>query len=145
MTAPLYIHATAFAVDEAAILVSGSSKAGKSTLAEALMAQAQGAGHIAELIGDDRVGLTVEAGLLIVRPHPAILGLIERRGTGIISRPFRPQAPVRLEIALTGRAEEKPVWSHNERLPGHCLPVLVTPPRPAAEALWPLVLERLAP
>jgi hypothetical protein len=128
-----YVHASAFALDDAAILISGPSKAGKSTLAEALIAHAQRLGHHAEWIGDDRVGLFDEAGTLLVRPHPAIAGLIERRGTGIIAVPFQPQAAARLEIALTGPIGEAPSLSRIERLPGLSLPLLVVQPRPAAE------------
>jgi serine kinase of HPr protein (carbohydrate metabolism regulator) len=140
MKSPLYIHASAIALDDAAILISGASKAGKSTLAEALIALAQASGHRAALIGDDRVGLVEEAGALLVRPHPAIAGLIERRGVGIAHVPFQPQAVARLEIALTAPLGEAPAWSRIERVPGLSLPLLVVQPRPQAEALWPLVL-----
>lgn len=140
-TAPVYIHATAIVIDGYGILISGRSKAGKSTLAEALILAARAGGLDAMLIGDDRVGLSVEEQRLFVSPHPAIAGLIERRGTGIVAMPYQPQAQVSFEIALTG--EGKPRTGRVERMPGAFIPALVIPPRTEASALLPLVLAAL--
>ncbi len=84
---PLYVHATAIAIGAGGILISGRSKAGKSHLAEALLALARAEGLEALLVGDDRVGLISEAGGIVAMPHPAIAGLIERRGRAF--SPFR--------------------------------------------------------
>lgn len=138
---PVYIHATAIAISEHGILISGPSKAGKSTLAEALIAAAGTAGLHAILIGDDRVGLRAEGGSLLVSAHPAIAGLIEQRGTGILHVPYQAQAQTVLEIALTGEGE--PRQDRFERWPGMFIPALVVPPLPDASALLPLVLAAL--
>jgi HPr kinase/phosphorylase len=140
-TAPVYVHATAIVIDGHGILISGCSKAGKSTLAEALIAAARADGLEALLIGDDRVGLRLEEQRLLVSPHPAIAGLIERRGTGIVAVPHQGQAQVSFEIALSGEGEPQTV--RVERLPGAFIPALVIPPRTEASALLPLVLAAL--
>lgn len=138
---PLYIHATAIAVSGQGILISGRSKAGKSTLAEHLITQAQARGLSALLIGDDRIGLQVREGRIMLTPHPLIAGMIERRGTGILTVPHCAEAPAAFEIALDGEGEPRP--ARFERLPGHEIPGLVVGPRPDVSALFPLVLAAL--
>lgn len=142
-SAPRYIHATAVAIDGHGILISGVSKAGKSTLAEALIAEARANGHLAEFIGDDRIGLLAHAGAIEIAPHPSIAGLIERRGRGIESISYRPSARARLEIRLDGGADEIRLAGSVERLPGLRLSRIVAPQRPAATLLLPLVLAAL--
>lgn len=138
---PLYIHATAIAISGQGVLISGRSKAGKSTLAEHLIAEARARGLAAMLIGDDRIGLEVKDGRIMLTPHPAIAGLIERRGTGILAVPHCAEAPAAFEIALSSEGEPRP--SRFEWLPGHEVPGLVTGPRPDVSALFPLVLAAL--
>lgn len=138
---PVYIHATAIAIGGQGILMSGRSKAGKSTLAERLIAEAQSCGLDAILIGDDRIGLSIIDQGIRLTPHPAIAGLIERRGTGIVPVPYREGAIARFEIALVEGAVLAPV--RFEPLPGHPIPGLVVGPRPDASALFPLVLAAL--
>ena len=77
------LHATAVVIGEAGVLIRGVSGAGKSTLAEALIAEAAHRGLFGRLIGDDRIRLSSSGGRLTARPHPALAGLIERRGVGI--------------------------------------------------------------
>ena len=79
-----YIHATAVVVAEGAVLIRGVSGAGKSQLALALMAEARRRGLFTRLIGDDRVAVTMAGGRALVRGHPAVSGLIEERGTGLL-------------------------------------------------------------
>lgn len=78
-------HATALVIGEKGVLLTGASGAGKSALAERLVAEARARGLFARLIGDDRIALAVEKGRLIASCHPAIQGRIERRGIGIIA------------------------------------------------------------
>ncbi|WOJ89833.1 hypothetical protein RZS28_00520 [Methylocapsa polymorpha] len=95
-----YVHASAVAIKEAAVLIRGQSGAGKSSLALALIAAAENAGFFARLIGDDRINLENHGGRLIARGHPLILGRIERRGQGILEIPFLAAAVVGLVIDL---------------------------------------------
>ena len=101
----LSLHATAVMIGEAGLLIRGSSGAGKSSLAFALIAAAGGAGFFARLVGDDRVEIEARSGRLIARGHPAILGQIERRGQGIFEMAALPAAIVRMVILLAGAAE----------------------------------------
>lgn len=80
-----YRHATALVIGEKGLLLTGASGAGKSALAERLIAEARARGLFARLIGDDRIALAVENKRLIATSHPAIRGQVERRGIGIFA------------------------------------------------------------
>jgi HPr kinase/phosphorylase len=95
-----YLYATAIVTGEAGVLIRGPSGAGKSSLAFALIAAVEGAGHFARLVGDDRIGIEAHGGRLIAHSHPSILGKIERRGQGIVEVQFLPAAVIRLVIGL---------------------------------------------
>lgn len=142
---PLYVHATAIAIGAAGILISGRSKSGKSHLAEALLALARAHGLEAFLVGDDRIGLIAEASGLVAMPHPAIAGLIERRGTGIFVVPHRAEVRVALEIALDANGPAEPETDRAQRLPGFFLLRLTTGEQPDARLLFPLVVAALTP
>lgn len=94
MNAPIFRHATALVIGEKAVLIEGPPGAGKSELADTLIAEAGARGLFARLVGDDRVGLSISGGRLIVSPHPAIAGLMERRGNGIAEIAHHPAAVV---------------------------------------------------
>jgi serine kinase of HPr protein (carbohydrate metabolism regulator) len=93
-----YIHATAVIIAETGILIRGRSGAGKSGLALALLARGEQARLFARLVGDDRVAIEACNGRLLVRPHPAIAGSIEKRGEGILRLPFEAKSVVRLVV-----------------------------------------------
>ncbi|MCU0820494.1 MAG: aldolase [Beijerinckiaceae bacterium] len=142
---PLYVHATVIALGAAGILISGRSKAGKSHLAEALLALAEAEGLDALLVGDDRVGLLAEGGGILAMPHPAIAGLIERRGTGILAVSHRAEARLLLEIALEADGPADPEADRVERLPGLFILRFTTGEQPVAKRLFPLVVAALTP
>ena len=98
------VHATAVVIDEGGILIEGRSGSGKSSLALALLDDARTRGRFGRLVGDDRVLLTARHGRLVARPHPAVAGLVERRGLGLLREPHEPACVVRLVVALVGRA-----------------------------------------
>ena len=95
------VHASAVRIGNRAVLIRGPSGSGKSRLAFDLILAGR-AGQIAPaiLIGDDRVHLGVSAGALIVRPEPALAGLIEIRGLGIRRCDFAEEAVVGLLVDL---------------------------------------------
>lgn len=95
------VHASAVLVGDTAVLIRGPSGSGKSRLAFALILAGR-ARQIpaAILVGDDRVNLSEQHGRLIVRPAPALTGLIELRGLGIRRCAFAPSAPVGLVVDL---------------------------------------------
>lgn len=86
---PPTLHATAVARDGLGVLLLGPSGAGKSDLALRLIRL----GFV--LIADDRV--VIEGG--VARPPPALAGLLEVRGLGIV-RLAHAVAPLRLAVTL---------------------------------------------
>lgn len=100
MSAPNSIHATAVVVGEDGVLIRGASGAGKSALALALIAAARRAGRFGGLVGDDRLRLSTRHGLLVAVGHPAVAGLIERRGQGLEPHAFETATVVRLVVDL---------------------------------------------
>jgi HPr kinase/phosphorylase len=95
------IHASAVLVGHHAVLIRGPSGSGKSRLAFDLILAGR-AGQIApaRLVGDDRVHLSPHGGELMVRPAPALAGLIEVRGLGIRRCDFAPEARIGLVVDL---------------------------------------------
>ncbi len=101
------IHATCILIRDCGVLITGASGAGKSSLAVRLMALADRQGLYSALVGDDRVLLNAVGDRLIARPHPAIAGLIERRGSGLVPCAFEPSARLGLVIELVGGPLER--------------------------------------
>jgi len=95
------VHASAVQVGNRAVLIRGPSGAGKSRLAfELILAGRAGQIPPTLLVGDDRVHLEARAGHLLVRPAPALAGLIEVYGLGIRRCEFTEEADVGLVIDL---------------------------------------------
>lgn len=99
-----YIHASAVVLGHRGVLIRGVSRAGKSTLADQLVAYVSGQGGFAALVGDDRIALERAGTQVVMRGHPAIAGLIERRGVGIETMPFVENAVLQLVVDLSGSA-----------------------------------------
>ncbi|HEV2955416.1 MAG TPA: HPr kinase/phosphatase C-terminal domain-containing protein [Xanthobacteraceae bacterium] len=97
---PATIHASAVLVGPRAVLIRGPSGSGKSRLAFDLISAAGGSLRFARLVADDRAELETAAGRLLVRPAPALAGLIEVRGLGIRRLPYEPVAVVGLVVDL---------------------------------------------
>lgn len=95
------VHATAVLVGETAILIRGPSGSGKSRLALDLIGLADsGRLRFARLVGDDRVALVAAGGRLLAAPAPALAGLIEARGLGVLKLPYEPVAAIGLIVDL---------------------------------------------
>jgi HPr kinase/phosphorylase len=98
---PASVHASAVLVGSRAVLIRGASGTGKSRLAfELILAGRSGQIPLTQLVGDDRVMLEANGKDLIVRPAPALAGLIEIRGLGIRRCDFAPEAIVNLVVDL---------------------------------------------
>ena len=97
------LHATAVIYGESGVLILGPSGSGKSALALALMARANGAGAFCALIGDDRVFVRKADDRLIARGAANMAGVIERRMVGLITVRHEAAAVVRLAVELCER------------------------------------------
>lgn len=137
------IHASAVLIGAKAALIRGAAGAGKSQLALALIEAARaGALPFARLVADDRALVEVQSGRLLVRPAPALAGLMEVRGLGIRRLPYEPVAVVGLVVDLAAAdADRLPAREAAETaIEGVTLPRLtVAPGTPAL----PLVLAFL--
>ncbi|HLI98774.1 MAG TPA: HPr kinase/phosphatase C-terminal domain-containing protein [Bradyrhizobium sp.] len=102
------IHASAVAVGDRAVLIRGPSGAGKSRLAfDLILAGRAGQMPQATLLGDDRVHVEPTAGKLVIRPAPALAGLIEIHGLGIRRCAFMAEAIVGLVVDLAAADAER--------------------------------------
>jgi serine kinase of HPr protein (carbohydrate metabolism regulator) len=100
LTQTATIHASAVLVGPKAVLIRGPAGSGKSQLAFALIERAA-SGAFARLVADDRAHIAACSGRLLVRPAPALAGLIEVRGLGIRRLPFEALAAVGLLVDLS--------------------------------------------
>lgn len=87
-------HGTAVAVDGAGLLLLGPSGAGKSSMALMLLAMG------AVLVGDDRVRLWRHGGRVMADAAPALAGLVEARGVGILRAAHAGPVPLALVCDL---------------------------------------------
>lgn len=125
MTRASFIHASALVVGERGVLIRGASGAGKSRLAAALRHAAAVEGHFAQLVGDDRVALSARGGRLLAAGHPAIAGLIERRGIGLCKAPVLSPAVIGHVVDLVPESSRMPGDTESTvRLEGVNLPYL---------------------
>ncbi len=101
MTDAPSIHASAVLIGSRAVLIRGPSGSGKSRLAyELIGAGRSGALPFTRLVADDRAHIEAHGGRLLVRPAPALAGLIEVHGLGIRRLVFEPLALVALVVDL---------------------------------------------
>jgi HPr kinase/phosphorylase len=137
------IHASAVLVGERAILIRGPSGSGKSRLAcDLLMAGRAGQIAAARLVGDDRVHVWQHGDDLMVRPAPALAGLIEIRGLGIRRCDYAAEARIGLVVDLDAVDAERlpPPDSLQIRIEGILLPRI---PVGRGFSALPLVLAAL--
>jgi len=92
------IHASAVLIGPRAALIRGPAGAGKSRLVWDLL---QSTLPFTRLVGDDRVHVQAASGHLLVRPAPALAGMVEIRGLGIRRLPYEPVAVAGLVVDLT--------------------------------------------
>jgi len=94
------IHAGAVLIGATALLILGPSGSGKSLTAWRLLHGGFAPGRFTRLVADDRALLAASHGRLLVRPAPALAGLIELRGLGIRRLPHEPVAAVGRAVTL---------------------------------------------
>ncbi|AWB47397.1 serine kinase [Gemmobacter aquarius] len=133
MTHPpdLTLHATCVAVGETGVLIIGPAGSGKSSLALALMA------YGAVLVADDRTVLTRDGADLVASCPPAIQGMIEARGLGLLHAEARVGVAIGLVVDLGQTEGQRLPPFRNVMLSGRTLPLVLgqtSPHFPAA--LW---------
>ncbi len=127
MTAPT-IHATAVAIGGRAVLLVGPPGSGKSDLALRLIDRG------ATLIADDRVIVTRIAATAHAAPPPALAGLIEVRGIGIVAVPHVAGAAVALVVDLAAPVERLPEPATRD-IAGVAVPAVALDPFAASAAI----------
>jgi HPr kinase/phosphorylase len=119
------VHASAVLAGARAVLIRGPAGSGKSRLALALIEAAQsGLLPFARLVGDDRVHLEPCHGRLLVRPAPALAGLIEVRGLGIRRLAHEARAVVGLVVDLAAEDAERLPAGSDAMIAGIAVPRL---------------------
>jgi HPr kinase/phosphorylase len=97
-------HGTCIDFEGAGVLILGPPGSGKSDLGLRLLDQPglglSGEAKTAALLSDDQVIVTLQQNRLLARPPPAIRGLLEVRGLGILKLPCRPQSVLTLVVSL---------------------------------------------
>ena len=96
-----FARGTAVAIGARGLLITGPSGAGKSSLALELISRG------ARLVGDDGVTLLREGRALIAAAPPAMQGLIEARGMGILRAPHAPRAELKAIVDLSREESER--------------------------------------
>jgi len=99
--ASLTVHATTVAHRGRALLIRGPAGAGKSALALELLARG------AVLVADDRTVLTRGGDTVRAAPPPALAGLIEARGLGLLRVPHAAHMPVAAVVDLGADETER--------------------------------------
>ncbi|OYU40940.1 MAG: serine kinase [Pseudorhodobacter sp. PARRP1] len=107
----LLLHASCVAMNGQAVLILGAAGAGKSALALQLIA------YGADLVADDQTQITAQDQQLIATCPPALSGMIEARGLGLLHTPACARATLRLVVDLD--------QTETERLPPHRITTLL--------------------
>jgi serine kinase of HPr protein (carbohydrate metabolism regulator) len=129
------IHASAVLYGHRGLLIRGPSGSGKSRLALSLL---QGA-TFARLVGDDRIHLEAVHGRLLMRPAPALQGLLEIRGLGIRRLPFEPVAVAHLVVDLAAGDAQRLLEPEAMHTVIEAVPLARLPVAPGADALTALI------
>jgi serine kinase of HPr protein (carbohydrate metabolism regulator) len=126
------MHGTTIAIDGRGILLCGASGAGKSDLALRMIEAG------AELVADDQTALSVEAGTLYAQAPDALQGLLEVRGVGILTLPFRQKVALALIATLTNDPIDRLPDHAQDSIEGVTLPSMALSP---FEASAPIKLK----
>jgi HPr kinase/phosphorylase len=123
VTDTLLVHATAIAIEGAAILLRGPSGSGKSDLALRLIDGG------ARLIADDQALLRRADNQVFVRAPAEIAGLIEVRGIGILHVDLINEAPIALVVDLVPSTQIERIPDNRfEKVLGLAVPLITLAP-----------------
>ncbi len=121
------LYGTSVAIGGAGVLLQGPSGSGKSDLALRLIDEG------ARLVADDQTEVQRSGNDLAISAPPALAGLIEARGLGIMRVPHVAAAPLRLvvELAAEGAIERLPE-ARMRTIDGVSVPVIALDPQAAS-------------
>jgi serine kinase of HPr protein (carbohydrate metabolism regulator) len=126
---------------EAGVLIRGPSGSGKSALARSLVAAEELGGGYAAHVADDRVVVRLWRDRLVAEPHPAIAGVFEMRGLGLVSAsPHASAAVLRLVVDLV---DETPRFPEPDGLDAELLGIRLARVRAARADAAALAMWRL--
>jgi len=143
-----HVHATCVAVGGHGVLIRGKPGSGKSELALRLIdAPGYGSGNdiwTGVLVADDQTHILLRDGKLFASPPPALAGLLELRGQGILTLPQRSPVAVALVVDLMADHEIERMPEDHEmttELAGIALPrIQLDQAQPAAPAIVRTIL-----
>ncbi|MBW9056099.1 HPr kinase/phosphorylase [Rhizobium mesosinicum] len=121
------IHGTAIVIGKTGLLFTGPSGWGKSMTAFTCMVEARRQGVFSVLVADDQVLLSKQDGAITAACPPAIAGLIELRGTGIVEQDHITQATIHFAVLPASATGENRIPLEGETVvlaEGFELPVL---------------------
>ena len=124
------LHATAIVVDETGILFVGPSGSGKSELAFSFLIEAQRCGLNHALVADDQIFISIRDGQIIAERPQTISGLIELRGSGIITMTSVADTALHYAVTTVLSSESPRLPPEDEIFPLPCggqLPLLRIP------------------
>lgn len=116
------LHASTVALHGRGLLILGPSGAGKSSLALRLLSLG------ARLVADDRTELAREGDTLVARCPPALRGLIEARGIGLLRADPAPTADVALVVDLAQTETDRLPPARRITILGVSLPLALASP-----------------
>ncbi len=119
----LNLHASCVAWRDRALLITGASGSGKSSLSLELMA------YGCALVADDRTLLTDARNGLVASAPQMLQGRIEARYIGILAASSAPPTPVKLVIDLDRTCEDRLPPERSVSWLGHELPLILRPAR----------------
>lgn len=132
------LHASCVAIDGRAVLLSGSSGAGKSDLALRLIDRGFA------LVSDDQTIVGKSGDRLIASAPATIAGKLEIRGIGIVDMETVSDVPVALAVELTSEIQRLPDDSRERIILGVRLPLITVDALTAsAPSKVALALDRL--
>lgn len=127
----MILHASCVCVGSRAVVITGASGRGKSTLALQLVAMG------AELVADDRTRVVSAQGALWAQTPTTLSGRIEARGFGILHLPYLQRARLRAVVDLDVTESERVPMPHETEILGQSLPLIRNVPGPQfAPALY---------
>jgi HPr kinase/phosphorylase len=134
------LHATTVAIDGHGVIVFGPPGSGKSDLALRLIDHPGKAfadrAMAARLVADDQTLIRREGGALVASAPPALAGLLEIRGLGIVKLEPAPRAVLSLAVELADAAgiERMPEHLEKDILGVGLALVRIDPAKPSAPA-----------